>query len=156
MSLWADPQPEESQQHSDVVARVVPEEPDPPPRRDREPRQPRERQPTRLRPATVAIGAFIAIVIVGLAASQAGGSFAVEDVPSAWDDTPMICKTVRLEEGPRAIELFRCRAVAGPALPPGVYRAPDSRWTSDITRVPARANGMEIARDGELIGWATY
>jgi hypothetical protein len=68
----------------------------------------------------------------------------------------MTCETVRLEQGERALEWFRCRALDGGTLPPGLYRSPQSQWTSDITRRDAVANEMEISPEGVLTGWAAY
>jgi hypothetical protein len=151
-SLWADPPAHQSERDSDVVARVLPEEPEESSPRTDEPRSIRP-----LRPRVLAIGVLMGIVIVAVAAAVAGrGSPTVEEVPSFWEDVPMTCKTTRLEQGDRAVELFRCHALRGGPLPPGVYRSPDSRWTSDLNRRDARANAMEITADGELKGWAAY
>jgi hypothetical protein len=148
-SLWADPLADEPERESDVVARVLPDDPEPSP--------PRAHPRKSVRPRAFALGMLGAIVVVALATAQAGGgSLAVDDVPSAWNEVPMTCKTARFEQGRRALELFRCHALGGGTLPPGVYRSPDSLWTSDITRRDARANVMEISPEGELRGWAAY
>jgi hypothetical protein len=149
-SLWADPPPDE--RPPDVVARVLPDEPEEPPTA---PPEAPARQP--VRPRALAIGAVAALVIVVIASAiSARGSLVVEDVPSSWGDVPMTCKTARFEEGGLAVELFRCHAVGDGKLPAGIYQSPDSLWTSDITRVDARANAMVISRNGQLKGWAAY
>ena len=68
----------------------------------------------------------------------------------------MRCDTARIQQTGRALELFRCRATGGGTLPTGVYRSPRSQWTSDLTRIDARVNLIEIFPDGELVGWAAY
>ena len=148
-SLWAGSPAQQRHRLDDVVARWERDEtPAPPPRRSH------ARQPVAPR---TALGALAAIVVVALAiALPARDSLAVEDVASYWEDVPMTCHTARFEQGERALELFRCHAVGGGALPPGVYRSPDARWTSDITRRDAQANQMEISPGGELAGWAAY
>lgn len=105
----------------------------------------------------VALFLLAAVTVVALAASLAGhNSMSVEDVPSYWGDVRMTCHTARFERDERALELFRCHAIGGGTLPPGVYASPDSIWTSDITRRNARLNAMRISPDGELTGWAAY
>src|SRR4051794_25313954 len=112
-SLWADPLPDEFQQHPDVVARVLPDEPEAPP-------PPRDVSQQPLRPGAVAIGVLLALVIVALATAHIGrGSLTVADVPSRWGDVPMTCRTTRLEQAAGALELFRCHALGIGALPPG-------------------------------------
>ena len=138
------------------------------PRREAEPARVRAPADSQERPAPsitreregrplVALGALAAVTIVALAIALAGDKWmTVEDLPSAWGDVPMTCETMRLEQGDRALEWFRCYAVGGGALPPGVYRSPVSQWTSDVTRRDAVVNEIEIAPDGELTGWAAY
>jgi hypothetical protein len=105
----------------------------------------------------VAVGGLAATILVVLAIVAADrGSLMFEDVPSSWGDVEMTCRTARFEQDDRALEVFRCHAVRGGTLPPGVYRAPDAQWTSDLTRRDARANAIEISPDGELTGWAVY
>lgn len=136
----------------DVVVRVVEDEPE----EDARPQPPRpERPPGRGRvPAWVAIPA---VVVFGLAIAFEGrGSMRIDEVPSFWGDVPMTCDTVRLARGDRAVERFTCRAVGDGRLPPGLYRSPDARWSSDFTGRPARSSRIRISRDGEVTGWATY
>jgi hypothetical protein len=111
-------------------------------------------QPVRRR--AVALGVLAAIVMVALAAALPGRGFQRVVVPSYWDDVTTSCDTARFEHGKGALELFRCHAVDGGRLPPGVYRSPNAQWRSDITRREARANEIEISPDGELTGWAMY
>ena len=152
-SLWADPLPEEPRPNADVVARVLPEEPEEP-----KPSPPaRQPSPQRVHPPALVVGFALAFTIVALASLMGDrGSLSVEDVPSFWGDVPMTCKTARIVQGPRALEMFRCHALTGESLPAGFYRSPTDQWTSDITRRPAAENAMEISRDGELRGWAAY
>jgi hypothetical protein len=149
-SLWADPEPDEPVAHPDVVTRVLDDEPEAPP-----PRPPKERR--KVSPRAWIIGAIAAVVIVALASAMADhGKITVTDVPSSWDTTAMTCDTTRIERGARAFEIFRCHALGGGTLPPGIYTAPGSRWNSDIDRRAAVINAMEISRDGQLTGWAVY
>src|SRR4051794_13356896 len=129
-SLWADPLAHEPERPADVVARVIPEEPEEPQPQPPEPEADAESpRPVGLAVA-LAVAALLATVMVALAANQTTGlSVKVEDVPSRWEDVPMRCHTARLAQGGRAVELFRCRALGGGVLPPGVYRSPDSQWT---------------------------
>jgi hypothetical protein len=149
-SLWADPQPDESGPPSDVVARVVPEEPEP----AAAPAAAEDAAPQPVRPGALAIGVLVSLAIIALASSR--GSLEFKDVPSYWDQTPMTCQTTRIEQGARSFELFNCHALGSGVLPPGIYQSPDSLWNSDITRREALANGMEISPDGTLTGWAAY
>jgi hypothetical protein len=150
VSLWADPLPQ-PEREPDVVARVLPDEPEEP---DGSP--PPSEAPQR-RPRGMVIGVLAAVILVLLATARSGGgTLAVEDVPSSWDEVPMTCRTARFEERARAIELFSCRALGIGSLPPGVYRSPSARWNSDITRREARANGMTISPEEMLKGWAIY
>jgi hypothetical protein len=147
--LWASsladqPRPD----YDDVTVRVL-EEPDetasPPGDRQGAPRW------------KLMVGALPAIAIVALAiALEDGGALTIAEVPSYWGDAPMTCDTVRFEQGERAVEWFSCRALAGRRLPPGLYRSPDSQWTSDITRLDARQNVIRISPEGKVVGWATY
>lgn len=108
-------------------------------------------------PRVAAVRLLVLAAIVGLAAALAGrGSVTLAEVPSSWGPVPMTCDTARFEEEDRAVELFSCRATAGGTLPPGVYRSPASRWTSDLTRRDALVNEMVIAPDGDLTGVAVY
>lgn len=117
--------------------------------------QPAARQPVGRR--VIAIGVVAAIATVWLATALPGNGWATfDDVPSYWEEVPMTCDTMRIERDEGAVEWFRCHAVGGGALPPGDYRSPDARWTSDITGRDARANEIEITADGEVTGWATY
>ena len=159
-SLWADYQEEEPQPGADR-ARVLwsghEDEPEVADEAVREPAPPSDIVTQPLRPAAVAFGAIAAIFVVALATTLPGrGTLAVGEVPSYWERIPMRCETARIQQPDRAIELFRCRALAGGRLPPGVYRSPGSQWTSDITRRDARANVIRIGPDGELRGWAIY
>ena len=151
--LWADSlarQPERD--FDDVSVRWEHDEP------AAVPKPPRTDEGDRRR---VAFGPFLVglVVLAALAwmvtASPRGG-LTVKDVPSAWGDVPMTCRTARLEQDGGAVEVFHCRAVGGGSLPPGTYRSPDSQWTSDITRVDARADVIEITPDGRVDGWAAY
>jgi len=149
-SLWARSRGHEPPGLDDVIVRWEREEP--------EASAPgADGQPVRRRALAVAAGVIAAIAVVALTAALPGRGFpSVVDVPSYWGDVTMSCRTARFEQGERALELFRCHAVDGGRLPPGVYRTPDARWTSDITRREARASGIEISRDGRLTGWAAY
>ena len=98
----------------------------------------------------------VVIVLALVTALSARGSLLVDDLPSAWGDVPMNCDTTRIERQERAVELFRCRALGGRGLPPGVYRSPESQWTSDVTRRDARASVVRITPDGEVTGWGLY
>jgi hypothetical protein len=145
--LWASSladQPRREEEPLRVRAPVEPQErPEPPP-------------VTHGRPLIV-LGALAAVTMVSLAIALAGDPWmTVEELPSAWGDVPMTCETMRLEQDERALEWFRCFAVGGGALPPGVYRSPVSQWTSDVTRRDAVVNEIEITPDGELTGWAAY
>ena len=105
----------------------------------------------------LAVGALVAVAVGALTAVLAGGSsLKLVEVPSYWGDVPMTCETMRVEQVGRAFEWFLCRAVAGCRLPPGVYRSPDARWTSDLTGRPAYVNEIEISPYGEVTGWAAY
>jgi hypothetical protein len=108
-------------------------------------------------PQAIALGAALfAVLVLVAAALTSSGTLTVRDVSSGWDDVPMTCRTLRLEDGDRALEAFRCHAVGAGRLPPGVYRSPDSQWTSDITRRDALADAMRISRSGVLTGVAVY
>ena len=133
-----------------MLVRVLEEEP------DDAPAAPREQPPPGRRPTAVV--AIVAVLALGalVMAQPSGGSILSEDVPSRWEDVPMTCDTLRIEQGDRAIERFRCRALGGAALPAGVFRPPGAHWTSDITRRPARDSRIEISPDGEVVGWAVY
>lgn len=147
--LWASSLARQSERLDDVVVRWEREEPEvSAPGADGQ-------QPVRWR--VVAVGVLAVVVAVALAAAlPGGGSVTVEDVPSYWGDVTMTCRTTRLEQDDRAVELFRCHAVAGGTLRSGDYRSPEARWSSDITGREARANEIQISPDGELTGWAAY
>ena len=151
--LWASSLADQPRPDDDVIARVVeePEDDDPP----ASVRQPRERPPAGRR--ALAVGAVAAVGIGVLATALEGrGAMLIETVPSGWGDVPMSCDTVRIEQGDRAVERFRCRAVGGRPLPAGSYHSPESQWTSDITRRNARRSHVVISDDGDVEGWATY
>jgi hypothetical protein len=112
-------------------------------------------------PPLVGVRVLAAVALAGLVvvltASLVGrNSFSIGDVPSAWGDVKMRCHTARFEQDGRAVELFRCHAVGGGTLPAGLYESPESLWTSDVTRIDARANEIRIFPDGKLVGWAAY
>jgi hypothetical protein len=146
--LWASSLADEPQRTCDAVSPEPDETQEVPPRPIAEPR---------FRPRALAFGglAVTAMVVLAMLAADRG-SFEFEDVPSFWEDIEMTCRTARFERDGRALEVFRCQAVRGGTLPPGIYRSPDAQWTSDLTRRDARANAIEISPDGELTGWATY
>lgn len=101
------------------------------------------------------MGCLTAVLLIALNLADRG-SFTVARTPSAWGDIPMTCEAVRVQRQGAAIELFSCRAVDAGRLPPGLYRSPQSRWTSDITRRDAFANMIRIAPGGRMNGWAVY
>ena len=147
--LWADSLAD--QPRPDVIARVVEDEDDAPP----PPPRPEDGPPGHLRALAFAALPLLAVMAV-LLARESGGSLTVEDVPSFWNDIPMTCHTVRLEQDARAVEWFQCRALGGGSLPPGLYESVDSRWRSDLTRERARSSRIRIAPDGKLVGRASY
>ena len=159
MSLWADPPEEEEPRSGGDRARVLwaGHEDEPPPEEEvaKEPEQPPRPDAPRRIPNKVVIVAAVVGLLVALAAVPDRGTLLVDDVPSAWGNVPMRCYTARIENPGRALELFRCRALGGAPLPAGLYRSPESSWTSDITRIDARRNEMRISRD-VLTGWAVY
>jgi hypothetical protein len=154
--LWAGPIADEPRHgYEDVVVRVLEEEPEelppPPP-----PTQPSRDQPPAER-RSPAPWLLTVLAVVGLTIALEGrGSITIVDVPSFWGDVPMTCHTVRVERDEGAVEWFRCRAVGGRPLPAGVYRSPESQWTSDITRRDARESRIRIWPDGDVVGWARY
>jgi hypothetical protein len=142
--LWASSLADQPRRHEDVV-------------RPQLTAVPRETQPRVGQRAIALVGLAAVITVVALAASLTGRSgLAIEDVPSFWGDVQMTCHTARFTQDQRALELFRCHAVDGGTLPPGVYTSPEATWTSDITRRDARVNRIRISPDGELTGWAAY
>jgi hypothetical protein len=147
-SLWADPLPDEPEAGSGDTARWEAEEDEP---------QPTEPRIAKERPGRVGVAVLAVVVATALLAVLTDrGAPSVQAVPSAWDDIPMRCETLRLERAGSALEAFSCRATGAGRLPPGVYRTPASQWTSDLTRRDARHNEMRIDRDGRLVGWAVY
>jgi hypothetical protein len=126
--------------YDDVFA--PPPEPEEPPRRDRR--------------LAVATGILAVVAIVLLIVASNLGTSQLRELASSWSGEPMRCTTARFERGDHAFELFACHAVAGGELPPGVYRTPETQWTSDLTRRDAFANVIEISPRGELSGWALY
>ena len=154
--LWASSLKDQPR-HDDVTVHVVREErgaPAPRPRRP-PPDAPAGDAPFALR--GIVLGTLAAVVVIAIATLLADrGSLIVKDVPSSWGDVSMTCKTTRLEQDGHAFELFNCHADRGGTLPPGVYRSPESQWTSDLTRRDARANVIRITPDGQLYGWAAY
>ena len=154
--LWASSLKDQPR-HDDVTVHVVREEPGAPAPRPRRPAPdaPAGDAPFALR--GIVLGTLAAVVVIALATLLADrGSLIVKDVPSSWGDVSMTCKTTRLEQDGHAFELFNCHADRGGTLPPGVYRSPESQWTSDLTRRDARANVIRITPDGQLYGWAAY
>lgn len=149
--LWADPPPDEPDPYADVTARWTVEHDDEP---EPQPESPGGERPRRRFRALTVVAPLAAVALVALVAP--GGSLTVDTVPSAWGDIDMRCETVRVEKGERAFEAFRCRATRGEDLPPGRYATPESNWTSDLTRQPARYATMEITPDGVLRGVAAY
>lgn len=149
--LWADGLAEQPEpDYDDVIVRVLEEE------ESEDAPAPARRGAPQGRRAFV-IAAVAAAAIVGLAAALAPRTaFTLDDVPSFWGDVPMTCKTARFAQDERAVEFFWCRATSGESLPPGLYESPESSWTSDITRRPARSSRIRITPDGEVAGWATY
>ena len=121
-------------------------EPEPPP----PPVRPSGLRTVALLAAVVVVAAMVLGAVVGRTTAQ------ITELASAWGTVPMRCKTIRVEQGDRAFELFECRATGGLRLPPGVYRTPDAQWTSDLTRIDARVNEIVITQRGELTGWAAY
>ena len=133
-----------------MIVRVLEEEPEDVPAPPRRERQPRRRLP-------LVLGLVAALAVGAVAIAQDGtGALMFEEVPSGWEDVPMTCDTMRIEQGERAIERFRCRALGGRGLPSGVFGPPESNWNSDITRRPARDARIEISKDGDVVGWAAY
>ena len=147
--LWADLPPDEPDPYADVSVQWTVEAEEEP-----EPSQAAVHEPSRRRGIVLSAAVLGAALLVAMA--MPAGSFSVETVASGWGDIPMRCETARLDEGPRAVEAFRCRATDGSRLPPGRYELDHADWTSDITREPARASVVEISGDGELSGVATY
>lgn len=144
--LWAGPRADE------VPRPPEPVEPAPPVAEPDEPPRPAPRSPANLLGWLAALAAVaFTVVLIGRSSS-----FTLADVPSSWEDIEMTCRTARFEEPNHSFELFRCRAIDGGELPPGRYRSPEAQWTSDITRVDARASLIRITRDGVLDGWAIY
>ena len=149
--LWASSLADQTRpDYDDVIVRVLEEEAEEAP-----PAPAGDQQPLGRRPLVIGIVAATAAFVLAIALEREG-SMTIAEVPSYWEDVPMTCHTVRLEEDERAIEMFRCRAVGGRSLPPGLYRTPDARWMSDITRRAARASQIRISPDGDVTGWATY
>ena len=149
--LWASSLADQPPRYDDVSVSWELEEEPKAPKAPKPPKEPRDR---RLLPGLlIVLGVVFAFA---LAALTDGGTLAVDDLPSGWGDTPMICKTARIQDGGAAFEMFRCHAVGGGVLPPGVYRSPESQWTSDFTRRDARASEIRIGTDGEVHGWAAY
>jgi hypothetical protein len=151
--LWASSLADQPRpNHDDGVVRVLDDPKEiPPPPGDLQ----RVRRRRLILGVVAAIG-LVALLISVRSTSEGRRWLTIQDVPSYWGDIPMMCHTVRLEQDERAVEWFWCRAVGGRRLPPGLYRSPDSQWTSDITRRPARQSRVRISRDGEVVGWATY
>jgi hypothetical protein len=147
--LWASSLADQPQREPDVFVRWERDEPEPPP-----PRAEVARRPAGVW-AWLAAAAALLLAAAVVSALTRGGSVAVVTVPSYWDDIPMTCRTARVAHGPRGIELFECRAPSG-ELPPGVYRSPDSQWSSDLTRQRALVDGIVISDDGVARGWAVY
>lgn len=151
-SLWVDPEPDEPDPHTDVTVRWTVESD------DEEPPAPDPHTSVPARSPLFAIAVVAAVATVALLSLAApGGSLIAKTVPSAWEDIPMSCKTVRVERAPQAVEAFRCHATGGDEdLPPGRYVTPDANWTSDLTRQEARYSVMEISPGGVLRGIAAY
>lgn len=151
--LWASSlADQQSAGYDDVVVRVLEEPEDELPKSPPRPPggAPRDRR-------SLVAASIVAVVVFGVAIALEGrGSLTIADVPSGWGDVPLTCDTVRIEQGDRAVEHFRCRAIGGRPLPAGLYESPGSQWTSDITRRPARRSRIRISRDGLVTGWATY
>jgi hypothetical protein len=147
--LWASSLADEPRPDYDVIARVLeePEDDPPPPPDDRPP----ARWPMPILGAAAAMGFLALLLVLG-----GRGSLTIADVPSSWGEIPMTCHTTRLEQDDRAFEWFRCRSTGGLSLPPGLYRSPESQWSSDITRHPATESRIQISPDGEAEGWAAY
>jgi hypothetical protein len=157
--LWASSLKDQPR-HDDVTVHVVREEPEAATPRLRRPAEPERKAPSGDAPFAlrgIVLGTLAAVVVIALVTLLADrGSLTVKDVPSSWGDVSMTCKTTRLEQDGHAFELFNCHADRGGTLPPGVYRSPESQWTSDLTRRDARANAIRITPDGQLYGWAVY
>ena len=150
---WTLDEPEDADQQP------APEQPQHEPQAERQPVtwMPVERQPV----AQWAFGIAIALLVLCFMVAAVTklprlDSLTVEEVPSYWGTITMTCHTVLLEDDGRAFERFRCRAIDGGVLPPGLYRSPEDQWTSDITRRQARTNEIRISENGELVGWAEY
>lgn len=147
MPLWADALAEQPDRgFDDVFAEIVPEEPE---------ETPRDSPLSALRVPAAFVTAVV-LTAAAVATSTRDIDVTFTEVPSAWGQVPMECATTRLEQGPRALELFRCRAVGAGRLPPGRYGSPESQWTSDITRVDAVVSRIVIERSGQMEGWAVY
>ena len=133
-----------------MIVRVLEEEPDEVPAPTREPSPRRSRRP-------LALGVLAALGLGALVIVQEGGGRLIsEEVPSYWGEVPMTCDTLRMEQGGRAIERFKCRALGGRALPSGLFEPPDSAWASDITGRESKDSRIRISPDGEVEGWAIY
>jgi hypothetical protein len=157
--LWASSLADQPRRDADRVRPVI-EDATVTVHREPQPARPRPARPARQATAMhrgIAIGLLASLAVVVLAISlPSRGSLSITDVPSFWGDVRMTCHTVHLADGARAFELFRCHAVGGGTLPPGVYRSPTDQWTSDITHRDAQIDEMRISPDGVLTGWAAY
>jgi hypothetical protein len=153
-SLATQPRPD------DVTVHVVERERDekPPRRRPEGPRPQEPGRPPRQAPARrrqIAAGvALLAVLAAVLAAST--GRASIADLSSSWDDISMTCRTLRMEDGPRALEVFSCRSDDGRRLPTGTYASPRTVWQSDVDRREAVATRIRITPGGDLTGWALY
>jgi hypothetical protein len=104
--------------------------------------------------AIAALVAFAALLAAIVNDDLSRVTFA--DLPSYWESVEMTCATVRVEEGDRALELFRCKAKGAGRLPPGEYRPPETDWNSDFDRRRATDHAIRISPNGVVIGWARY
>ncbi len=151
--LWATSLADEARPGDDVRIHRYESSADPEPAGDDDGVAPGARGNPAVRRAAAVL---LVALVVAIAAVVAEGNTLVRTVPSAWGAITMTCDVVRIEEAPRVIERFTCRATGGGTLPAGRYRSPGISWNSDIDRRRAIATDIRITRGGALTGWALY
>ena len=109
-----------------------------------------------VRPA-LAIAAVVAVaLLIGAIGNDDSSRVTFANLPSYWESVNMTCATLRIEEGDRTIEMFRCKAQGAGQLPPGTYRPPETNWNSDFDRRRATDVTIRISPTGVVVGWALY
>ena len=121
-----------------------------------EPPAPAPAPPFPARFAAVAVALTAAAILLAGTLGTRTGEVTIADLPSEWGDIRMTCATTRIEGEGGALELFRCEAVGGGGLPPGLYRSPETIWQSDFDHRAALDHQILISPSGRLTGRAIY